>query len=85
MRTTIILSDELAARLQAQAHKEGKSFSAFLADAGRQALDMRQRRQRTPFRLVTFRGDGVHAGIDLDRTGDLVAAEDAESYGARTQ
>jgi hypothetical protein len=34
-----------------------------------------------PFHLVTVRGTGVQPGIDLDRTSDLLLAEDEASFG----
>jgi predicted transcriptional regulator len=80
MRTTILLDDELAGRLQAEARRRGKSFSAFLADAGRKALDSKEQKGSAPFRLVTFRGDGPFEGVNLDRTGELVAADDVGAY-----
>ncbi|MDX2081845.1 MAG: CopG family transcriptional regulator [Terrimicrobiaceae bacterium] len=81
MRTTIILDDELGERLRAQARREGKSFSAFLADAGRRALEAGTGSKDAPFELVTFRGTGPVDGVDLDKTGELLAAEDARVYG----
>lgn len=85
MRTTIILEDELGARLREQARKEGKSFSAFLADAGRRALETDSESEKKPFRLITYRGSGPARGFDLDRTSELLAAEDQETYGARSE
>lgn len=84
MRTSIILDDELGERLRRRAQLEGKSFSAFLADAGRRALESRPARSDKPFRLLTFRGAGLREGVDLDRTNELIAAEDERTYGERT-
>lgn len=81
MRTTILLDDRLGERLRAQARLEGKSFSAFLADAGLRALEERASTRAEAFRLITFRGDGPYEGIDLDRTNGLLAAEDEATYG----
>lgn len=83
MRTTILLDDELGERLRAEAFKAGKSFSEFLADAGRQALDPQARGTGEPFHLVTFRGGGPVEGVQLDRTSELLAAEDVEVYGSQ--
>ena len=83
MRTTIIIPDELGERLRNQARREGKSFSAFLAEAGRKALESRTTAHAEPFRLITFRGDGPTQGVDLDRTNELLAAEDERLYGER--
>jgi len=81
MRTTIILDDELGERLRKQARQDGKSFSAFLADAGRRALESRSSPSQTSFELITFRGDGTFAGIDLDKTNEIIAAEDGPFSG----
>lgn len=81
MRTTILIDDSLCERLRSHARREGKSFSAFLADAGRKALESTEARKVDPFDLITFHGDGLAGAIDLDRTSDLLAAEDRASYG----
>lgn len=83
MRTTILLDDLLGERLRARARQEGKSFSAFLADAGRKALESRAEGSEEPFRLVTFRGEGPFEQIDLDRSNELLAAEDVATFGER--
>jgi hypothetical protein len=87
MRTTILLDDRLGERLRAQARKEGKSFSAFLADAGRKALESQESARAEPFQLITFRGEGLveNTKIDLDRTNELLAAEDVATYGEHPQ
>lgn len=85
MRTTILLDDRLGERLRAHARREGKSFSAFLADAGRKALDVHEQGRDKPFELVTFRGEGPVEGVDLDRTNDLQAVEDVARYGEGRQ
>jgi hypothetical protein len=81
MRTTILLDDRLGERLRAHARREGKSFSAFLADAGRRALESQVETNVEPFQLITFSGKGPMEGIDLDRTNELLAAEDHSTYG----
>lgn len=80
MRTTILLDDELGERLRARARQEGKSFSAFLADAGRKALDSHEEPEVEPFELITFLGDGSVEDVDLDRTNQLLVAEDVATY-----
>ncbi len=85
MRTTILLDDALGERLRAQARREGKSFSAFLADAGRKALEQKTRVKTEKFQLITFRGEGTVEGVDLDRCNELLAAEDCAVYGELQQ
>ena len=81
MRTSIILDDALGRRLQEQGRREGKSFGAFLAEAGRRALDLRESPPTRGFRLVTLRGSGPAAGIDPDRTADLMEGEYVGAFG----
>jgi len=84
MRTTILLDDRLGERLRARARQEGKSFSAFLADAGRKALESLEEVVAEPFRLITYRGETPLEGIDLDRTNELLVADDLATYGGRS-
>jgi len=81
MRTTILLNDELGQRLREAANHRGQSLSRFLAEAGRAALRAEQVEAKSDFELVTFKGSGVADGVDLDRTSDLLATEDTETYG----
>jgi plasmid stability protein len=85
LRITILLDDRLGERLRARARKEGKSSSAFLADAGRKALESHEEAKTEPFRLITFRGEGPLEGIQLDRTNELLVAEDRATYGGGAQ
>jgi hypothetical protein len=75
----------LGERLRARARKEGKSFSAFLADAGRKALDSHEERDAERFQLITVGGEGPLEGVDLDRTNELLVAEDHAAYGGPAQ
>lgn len=81
MRTSILLDDRLGEQLKEKARERGMSLSAFLAEAGRAALRSDSRVAQKPFELITFEGSGVQAGIDLDRTSELMAAEDQTRYG----
>lgn len=81
MRTTILLDDELGAKLREVAKSRGMSLSAFLAEAGRSALAAEQGHQEAePFSLITRGGSGVYEGVDLDKSGQLLAAEDERDY-----
>lgn len=44
-------------------------------------MEERDSAHSKPFHLITFRGEGPFAGIDLDRTGELLATEDEATYG----
>ena len=81
MRTSILLDDELGERLRQAARERGQSLSGFLAEAGRAALRAEPLRSESDFELLTFKGSGPVAGIDLDCSNDILAAEDVETYG----
>lgn len=81
MRTSIILDDELAIRLRAEANRCGKSLSRFLADAGREVLRLQVADEPEPFGLLTVGGDGPQPGVNLDASNDLIAADDITAYG----
>jgi len=81
VRTTILLEDHLAEKMRARARQEGKSFSAFIADAGRRAL-AETVAPAQPFSLITYRGKGVKPGLSLDQPSALLAAEDQAQYGS---
>ncbi len=80
MRTTILIDDDLGHRFKETARKRGQSLSAFLAEAGKAALEPRTTPDE-PFELIVEAGDGVFPGIDLNRTGDLMVAEDQQQFG----
>jgi hypothetical protein len=74
MRTTITLPDALLAKARVEAAKTGRSLTAFVADAVREALARQARRSdKAPVHLTTFRGSGLRPGVDLD---DSAALED---------
>lgn len=81
MRTSILIDDELGERFRRAARARNQSLSRFLAEAGRAALKAEQADEPTDFELVTFRGRGFFDGIDLDRSSELIAAEDELRYG----
>lgn len=85
MRTSILLDDELGERLRQEAKRRGVSFSQFLADAGRKALEAKEEEGSGAevFKLITFSGSGTYPGVDLDKTSELLAAEDVARYGRR--
>jgi hypothetical protein len=81
MRTTISLPDPLLAQARRRAAETGRSLTAFIADAVREALGRRTHAtDRTPARLTTFCGSGLQPGVDLDDSAalqDLMDGADA--------
>jgi len=59
MKTTIELSDELLRRTRRVARQEGATLRALVEEGLRRALRAREKRAGAPFRLKTFRGDGL--------------------------
>lgn len=80
MRTTIRIDEKLLKEAKEQAARRGKTLTALIEDALRESL----RRQhdspkRQPVKLVTFGGQGLLPGVDLDDSAallDLMEAED---------
>lgn len=64
-RTTLTLDDDVAARVDREARRTGRSFKETVNDAIRQGLDDRRRGKRPSVRLGTFPMQ-VRPGLDLD-------------------
>jgi hypothetical protein len=80
MRTTIRLDDQLLAEAKELAARTGRTLTAVISDALREALARSSEpRPRAPFKLVTFSGDGLRPGVDLDDSAallDLMESDD---------
>lgn len=74
------MSDGLFAQVQARARAGGMTVSAFIQECVRVAMQADAAAEPEPFRLVTFGGTGPTPGVDLDRTSELLAAEDETTY-----
>jgi hypothetical protein len=74
MRTTVRLDERLLRQAKAVAAEERRTLTAVIDDALRQFLARRSapRAKRAPIKLVTFRGDGLQPGVDLDDTAALI-------------
>jgi hypothetical protein len=81
MRTTVTLPDPLLAEARRRAAETGRSLTAFIADAVREALARRRpNKGSAPVRLTTFLGTGLQPGVDLDDStalNDLIDGKDA--------
>ena len=81
MRTTLILDDGLYERIRKIAAERGDTLTAVTEDLLRAGLAARAASKKSARpALPVFHGTGVVPGIDLDRTGTLIAAEDEEAY-----
>ena len=83
MRTTVAIDDHLLEMARRRALERHTTLGAVIEDALRAVLLGGKAAGKTPFTLVTFHGDGPVGGVDLDRTSQLIAAEDIERYGRR--
>lgn len=73
MRTTIKLDEELLREAKRVAAETGKTLTAVIEDALRDALARRrQAGQRKRVRLPTFGEGGPFPGVDLDDTSSLL-------------
>jgi Arc/MetJ family transcription regulator len=73
MRTTIRLDDELLADAKHLALRTGRTLTAVIEDALREALARADAAPAArPFKLITFSGNGVKPGVDLDDSAALL-------------
>ncbi|MGH7332651.1 MAG: ribbon-helix-helix protein, CopG family [Candidatus Rokuibacteriota bacterium] len=73
MRTTVRLDDELLRRTKALAAQTGRTLTAVIEDALREALArQRGRRRQARVTLPKFKGSGLQPAIDLDDTAGLL-------------
>ncbi|NGZ99183.1 MAG: DUF2191 domain-containing protein [Nitrospira sp. WS110] len=75
MRTTIRLDDQLLKSAKRLAHDSGKSLTAVIEDALRQALARQatSKHTRKLVKLTTVSGHGVRPGVDLNDSAALLA------------
>jgi len=79
MRTTITLDDDLYGSLRARAAHLGCTVSSLVEEAVRVLLATPEPVEE-PFELITYGKGGPAEGIDLDRVGALLAADDEDTY-----
>jgi hypothetical protein len=74
MRTTVDLNDDLLIELKQVAARTRRPLKALIEDAIRASLvrSMEPRGQKESQRVITFRGKGVQAGVNLDSMRELL-------------
>ena len=80
MSTTVTIDDQLLRAAKRIAAQRGVTLSEVIENALRTLVVDKPAREHRPFKLITFRGDGVRLGIDLDRASSLELADDIERY-----
>lgn len=83
MRTTVRLDDHLLREAKQFAARAGRTLTAVIEDALREALNRSQKRpKRPPVKLPTFRGKGVRPRVELDDTASLLELMDEKGDSA---
>lgn len=83
MRTTVRLDEHLLRDAKQLAARTGRSLTAVIQDALREALNRnRKHPKRPPVKLPTFRGKGLRPGVDLDDTASLLEIMDEDGDSA---
>ena len=74
MRTTIDINDDLLIELKRFAAESHRSLKDLVEDAIRASLARRRspRRESATPRIVTFRGNGVRPGVNIDSMRELL-------------
>lgn len=85
MRTTINVDEHLMREAKRRAAASGRTLASIVEDALRQAFSGAVATQeREPFRLVTFGGEQMRPGVDLDDSAGLLELlEEDEPLGRR--
>ena len=72
MRTTLTLDNDIAAKLNAEMRRSGKSFKDVVNEFLRIGLNARQEfKTSSPF-VVRARKLGIHPGLNYDNVGELL-------------
>jgi hypothetical protein len=80
MRTTIRLDDELLREAKQLAARTGRTLTAVIEEALREALGRRPPHgKRRDLSIPTFRGDGLQPGVDLDDSAALLDLMETDS------
>lgn len=72
MRTTINADDGLLAEAKRRAAERGITLTRLIEDALRASLQRREEPDDAPLQTITFRGDGLMPGVDLDDSAALL-------------
>jgi hypothetical protein len=73
MRTTVRLDPHLLAEAKTFAAANGRTLTALIEDALRESLRRRgTKRTNSSVKVPTFRGKGLHPGVDLDNSAALL-------------
>jgi Ribbon-helix-helix protein, copG family len=82
MRTTLTLDDDVAARLQVEARRTGRSFKSVVNERLRMALAQSAAIQkRKPFKIKPRAMGGPTAGISYDNVGALLEEIEGARHG----
>lgn len=72
MRTTLTLDEDVAAKLQSEVRRSGRSFRDVVNDTLRRGLASRRAAGREPFRVVARDLGELQPGLSLDNIGELL-------------
>ncbi len=81
MRTTLTLDDDVAAKLELEARRSGRSFKETVNELLRLALSARRKQQRRRPFTVRARDLGLRPGLEYDNVGDLLEQVEGPLHG----
>lgn len=86
MRTTVRLDPHLLAQAKKVAAANGRTLTAVIEDALRESLSRRKtQRAGLKVEIPTFRGKGLHPGVNLDDSAALLELMEGERDSDRRQ
>lgn len=66
MRTTLSIDDHVLRQAKQTAAAEGRTLSDLVTESLRERMARRQTATKVPLQLVTYKGNGVLPGVDLN-------------------
>ena len=73
MRTTILIKETLLQEAKKMALEKHISLSAFIEEVLQEKLlQLQNHKEKKPVKIITFKGNGLQPGVDLDNTASLL-------------
>ncbi len=80
MRTTVTLDDDVAAQLDREMRRSGKSFKRAINEGLREGLARRREVAAAPPFVVEARALGIFPGLDYSNVGELIEAAEGPGH-----
>ncbi len=80
MRTTVNIEENILKKAKKSAEVRGITLGEFMEEAIKICLNVSEQKKDKPFNLITVKGQLVNPQINLDRTSEILTAEDESIF-----